>query len=471
MSTVPQLPGLVNELMQLLVAHREAFGQQRVFERVVALVMAELVVWARHTVTQLLWALGVQNEDWSGWYRLFSRGRFVEEAVNRVLLRETLREVEPDELYVVGVDGVQVWRDSQKMEGTSWLKCPRTPAWRPGIHRAQRFLNGSWLVPAEAGYSRAVILRLLPAFVEKAQRRCHEAVKEWQAGLSFVRWVRAQLDEAGRTAQMILLLGDGGFENTGLWTGLPDKVVLLVRTAKNRCLYHLPPAYAGRGRRRIYGTRAAAPQDWLKARQGWQTLSLTVRARQRRMVYRVEGPFIRRGAPQQPLFLLVVRGQAWKKHGNRRGQRNPCFYLVNAVLRDGQWHLPLPIETLLFWAWQRWELEVAHREVKSGFGLGDKQCWNPLAAVTSVQWSAWLYSLLLLAAYRAWGLTHHPRATAAWWPGSPRWSFNHLWRALHLDCLLTPDFLPLLSLFPTNLAKNRPLAAMLYDAMLAAAPA
>src|SRR4051812_24679008 len=100
MVRVPQLPGLVNELMKLLLAHRGAFGQERVYERVVALVFAELVVWARHTVTQLLWALGVQEEDWSGWYRLFSRGRFEEEGVNRILLRETLQQVGPEELYV-----------------------------------------------------------------------------------------------------------------------------------------------------------------------------------------------------------------------------------------------------------------------------------------------------------------------------------------------------------------------------------
>ena len=170
-------------------------------------------------------------------------------------------------------------------------------------------------------------------------------------------------------------------------------------------------------------------------RHGWQTTTLTVRARQRRMVFRVEGPYLRRGAPLQPLFLLVVRGQSWKKHAHRRGQRKPCFYLVNARRQDDQWLLPLPVETLLFWAWQRWELEVTHREVKSGFGLGDKQSTNPLAAVAAVQCSAWLYSLLILAAYRAWGLTRHPRTTAKWWSGSPRWSFNHLWRALHLDCL------------------------------------
>ncbi len=44
MLTVPEFPGLVNELVQLLLAHRSAFGQQRVFERVIALVFAEMVV-------------------------------------------------------------------------------------------------------------------------------------------------------------------------------------------------------------------------------------------------------------------------------------------------------------------------------------------------------------------------------------------------------------------------------------------
>jgi len=132
MLRVPEFPGLVNELVQLLLAHREAFGQQRVFERVIALVFAEAVVWARHTVTQLLWALGIQEEDWSAWYRLFSQKRFNESAVNEVLLRETLRHVEAQGLYVIGGDGVQIWRDSKHMEGTGWLKCPRTPAWRPG---------------------------------------------------------------------------------------------------------------------------------------------------------------------------------------------------------------------------------------------------------------------------------------------------------------------------------------------------
>ncbi|MDQ7035950.1 MAG: hypothetical protein Q9P01_14285 [Anaerolineae bacterium] len=32
-----------------------------------------------------------------------------------------------------------------------------------GIHAAQRWFNGAWLMPAENGYSRALPLRWMPA--------------------------------------------------------------------------------------------------------------------------------------------------------------------------------------------------------------------------------------------------------------------------------------------------------------------
>ena len=140
--------------------------------------------------------------------------------------------------------------------------------------------------------------------------------------------------------------------------------------------------------------------------------------------YKLCGPFLRKGAADRPLFLILVRGKK-----NKRTRRQPLPFLVNAVATaDGQWQLPLPVAQLLFWAWQRWEVEVAHRELKANFGLGHKQCWNPQAAILSVQWSAWVYSLLLLAGYRCWGLTHAPAVPSRWWSGARRWSLNTLWR-------------------------------------------
>jgi hypothetical protein len=415
--------------------------------RVVGLIIGEIMTFTRHTVTQVLVAMGLVAAPWSAWYRLFSRGRFDEAAVAGQLFRETLPHVGPAEVYVVGGDGMQIARDSQQMEGSSWLKCPRNPPFKRGIHRAQRFFHGAWLMPPEDGYSRALPLRLLPAFTPKAARQQHDAVKEWEAGLTYMQWVRQQLDAAGRTAQQVLGLFDGNYDTLGWWRNLPAGVVTLVRTAKNRDLREL---YTGTDRRRKYGPKAPTPGEWLSKRTGWTTTHVRVRQRQRRMVYRVEGPFIRYGAADTPLFLLVVRGERYHKNGKQK-YRNYTYYLVNAQpATDGSWVLPLPIEEVLFWAWQRWELEVTHREMKTDFGVGDKQCWNPLAAVSAVQWGAWVYAILVLAGYRTFGLCGSPPSATAWWSGARRWSWLRLLNQYRAALLADEKYTPCWPGIPTN---------------------
>jgi hypothetical protein len=457
---VPQSSEVIKQLFVLLALQREIFGQERVYVRAVLLVLSEIFAFRGHRVTDLLRAVGLVGEDWSAWYRVWEKpGRFVEEGAGQVLLRESLRHVSESEPYVVGIDCTQVWRDSQKMEGSGWLKCLRNPPWKVGIHRAQRFLNGSWLTPLSAGFSRAIPLRFLAAFTEKAVLKAHEPCKEQQAGLSFVAWVRERLNAEGRAQQDLLCLADGAYDKPDFWRGLPPGVTALVRTAKNRALCYLPGPYPGKGRRRKYGDKAPAPQDYAKQRTGWQTAHLTVRGRSRRIVYRVEGPFLRRGMPTVPLFLIAVRGQVYTRYG-RTKQRDPVFYLVNARWQDDHWVLPFPVLTLLTWAWQRWELEVVHREVKSLFGLGDKQCFQPHAAVLSVQWSAWVYALLTLAAFRSFGLPTPPAPTTAWYPHPKRWTLSSILDALRADLWSHPIFAQVLSPSPKNWPK---LEAILLD--------
>ena len=422
MNTIPQNNELLKQLVHLLRAHRPIFGQERVFQRVALLLVAEVVTFARHTVTQLLLSLGLTEGDWSAWYRLFSRDRFPYDAACDVLFKETLQHVGPEDLYVVAGDATQTRRSSGKMEGAHWLHNPQSPVFRRGIHLAQRWFNGSWLMPSEDGYSRALPLRWLPAFTAKSRPTVTTPCKEWEAALRFLRWVSAQLATHGRATQRVLMVGDGHYDNLQLWQQLPTGVILVARSARNRVLWTLPGPTARPNRK--YGERAPTPADIWNQRRGWRRVQLLVRGKQRHLQVKVVGPVVRKGAAERPLFLIVVRGK-----GHAHTRRDPLPFLVNAVQDEsGTWTLPLPLKTLLFWAWQRWEVEVAHRELKSNFGLGEKQCWNPQAAVRSVQWSAWVYAVLLLAGYRAWGLTGAPPVPTPWWRGSPRWSLNTLWR-------------------------------------------
>jgi hypothetical protein len=428
-----------------LAAHRPAFTQERPYQRCLALTIGHLCAFSRHTITQLLVSLGLGGVDWSGFYRLFSVPRLRYDQLTACFVTQTLADVPADAPYCVGLDGVQIPRSSQRLPGSSWLKAPRTPPWRVGIHRAQRFVHLAWLVPSAIhGYRRAIPLRLESAFPAKAARAPRAPVeaprREWEAGRDALSWLRDALDAAGRSAQRILAVADSAYSPAALWTRLPHDTVLITRCAKNRALFRLPAPHTGRGRPRRYGQRAPTPQGWLHRPGHWQHTRLTVRGRERGMTYRVCGPYLLRGAATHPVFLLAVKGIA-RASGARR---DPTYWLVSAVQTPtGRWVLPEHPAALLMLAWQRWELEVTHREAKTGFGVGEVQCWSPSAAILAVQWQWWVLGLVLLTGYRAWGLGPAPTAPLGrWWTGSRRWSLGAVWQVLRAEVWQVADFEP-----------------------------
>lgn len=459
-------PVLLSELLKLVAKCETLYEQKRVYQRVLGLVMAELMAFGRHTITQLLLVLGITDDDWSGWYRLFSKKRFDEAGGSAVIVKEVLTEVPASDLVVVGIDGFPVPRCSATMPGTGWMRGLRTAKFKPGIQRGQRFVEGSWLTPVVNGYSRAIPLRCLSAFTAKAVEGGESSRTEVAAGIAFLVWLRSQMDEAGRQAQRLLSLADGSYDTLDFWSKLPERTVAVARTARNRCLYELPPADAhGNGK---YGEKALAPKEWLKQRKGFQRQDVQVRGQTRTMRYRVEGPFLREGLPDIPLFLIVVGGGK-RPTGSRHKQYAPCFFLVSAVQVKGEWSLPLPIAQLLAWLWQRWELEVAHRQMKTGLGLGEKQCWNKHATIASVQWSVWIYSLMMLAGYRAWGNDCGLRPPGRWRAVPKRWSFNTVARQLRIELWQHPDFRATWARSGNNWLQNEPLWDNLFNSVLASA--
>jgi hypothetical protein len=201
----------------------------------------------------------------------------------------------------------QAPRHSWKMPGTSWMKSPRTPPFKPGSHRAQHFFHlAALLPPFEEGYTKALPLRWEPAFPEKAVLpEGMERRKEWEAALDAIRWLRGQLDATDRTAQRQMVVGVGGFCAADLFRKLPHGVDLMARCARNRALYELPHNEGyGRGRRRKYGEKAKKPHEWLSEHSGWRRAEFILRDRPVRPRYRVEGPFVLEKAAKRPVFLI-----------------------------------------------------------------------------------------------------------------------------------------------------------------------
>lgn len=469
--SAPPFP-LSTAFFALLAAHRVACRQERTFQRLSGLAVGWLLTLGRHTVTRLLASLGLVEVDWTAFYRLLGRERLDYDALGRTLLGQTLAHAPADAPYLVTVDGTTIPRRSRTMPGTGWLRAAGTAPFNRGLARAQRFVTLCWLpLPSAEGYSRAVPLRWLPAFTPKAVPAAGSPPqREWEAGLAALAWVRRELDALGRTAQRLVVVADGTYATVELWKRLPPGVVLLARCAKNRALFALPapPAPGRRGRARVYGGQAPHPADWLAVASGWRQAAFAVRGRVLRPRYRVEGPYRLRGAAGHPVFLLAVKGV------DRRGQRlrrEPTSWLVGAApTPDGGWAPPAPAATLLAWAWQRWEGEVAHREQKTTFGLGDPQCWGARSTVASVQAAGWLYGLLLLTGLSVWGLGRPPAGvpTARWWRGGGRWSPDQLWAAVRAELWDLGEFRPVWGGTPLNWPEMADWAAAQTNALRAA---
>lgn len=450
---------LLDALLPLLAAARPLCRQERTFVRLAVLTLGLLVALGRRTVSQVLVGLGAGEQPWAAWYRLFSADRIDHAAAERQVLAAVLREVPAGEPLAVVLDATHLPRTGRRMPGVGWARAPRTPVFKLGIQRAQRWVGLTLLLPRTPdGMSRALPVRWLPAPTPRATPLPgHPPLREWQAGLALLDWLRTELDAAGRAGQRVLALADGAYAPAQLWAALPPRTVLLARCARNRALWALPmrrpPDQPVRGRRRVYGERGPTPADQLHGRGGWTQVGFMVRGRPVTPRVRVTGPWLVRGAPAVPLFLLVVAGVA-RGRGVTRRQRQPTFLLVNAVPADqGGWALPLPVADLLAWAWQRWEVEVMHRELKSTFGLGQAQAWSPGGTVGTTQWLVWAYALLLLAGYRCWGLGPGPGRPPGAWQRPRRWSLGTLWAAYRAELWQLGEFQPVWTRSPDTWAE------------------
>lgn len=444
---------LVDRLLAKLIEVAPATHQRRTHTRFVLLTLGSLLALGRQTLTQVLVALGVGATDWSAWHRLFNRERVRIAVLQRQVVRTLVAHVAPGAPLVVALDATQLPRSSRRFPGVGWAKAPRSPQWKPGLHQAQRLEVLSGLLPQSAsGDSRAVPIRATYLRSPKTQPIGEVPLQsEGVAGVRLVRWLRLVLtlalpDERDRP---ILVLADGAYSTAPVLSRLPRACWLLARCACNRALFALPVHDPHRrGRRRIYGERGPTPQETLHQRSGWQSVFVQVRGRTIPLIATVTGPWLVRGAGGHPLMLLVVKGIDHVRAQHRR-RRDPQYVVCSAVEdAQGQWALPLPLADLLGWAWQRWEVEVMHRELKSGFGLGDAQAWSAGGAMGTTAWVLWTYALVILVAYEVWGLGPAPGPDLGRWYRPRRWAIGRVRQEVRAELWQLAEFRPRWRRFP-----------------------
>lgn len=376
-----------------------ATRQRRTALRALLLTIGLVLVTGRSMISRVLMVTGMDRGDWTAFYRVFAQGRLDVNALRGQVLSHWLAMYAHDTPVVVVVDGTHLPRTGRKVPGVGFARHPRTPAWKPGIHHAQRWEGVSGLTPPTVdGDCRTIPLWFEPAPTPSARRWPeHPARAEWQAAIDGIQWVRAMIDHEDNAQHDLVVVGDGAYCGAPIWNALPAHTTLIARCAKNRALFALPDPNEPprRGRKRMYGERGPTPQQQGQDRSRRRVCEIVVRGKPRHLGIVVTGPWVMKTAPDHPLMLVTIGGIG-RGVGATRRNRDMMHFLVNARSTDFGWELPYPLADLAMWVWQRWEVEVMHRELKSGWGLGDQQQWSPIAAASVTQWVVWAYAVLIL---------------------------------------------------------------------------
>ncbi len=427
-------PTLLAAFLAIVEPWQQVFPQRRTWRRGVRQALGSLVCLGRRCLSRIIWTNGGQDRSWSAEYFLHSRSSWDAQALFQPIWDQALPFCR-GRLVGVAVDDTRLRKTGRCIQQAAYHRDPLSPPFHVNLVRAIRFLQASVLVPLHQQaprYTRAVPVRFEEvSHVKKPSRRApaetwtdyKEAVKHHNLSQHFVQMahaLRAALDAAGGIAKTLILAGDGSFSNRTCLRAVIERTAVIVRTRKDAVLCHRAAA----GSRRFYDAAKFTPEQVRQdAARPWQVTKVCYGGKRRRIRYK-EVPVVhwQRGAARRPLRLFIVAPTPYRKRKSTRPYYRQPAYLLTTDTQSGA-------RALLQIYFDRWQIEVNHRDEKDTLGVGHAQLWNPVAVPKQPVLAVAAYSALLLAALRTFGAERG----AAYAP-LPKWR-RHAHRPSCLDLI------------------------------------
>src|SRR5439155_21665940 len=169
-----------------------------------------------------------------------------------------------------------------------------------------------------------------------------------------------------------------------------------------------------KGARRFYAQQKFTPEQVRQDNsRGWKTTKIFYGGKRRKIRYKeVAEVYWQSGAKQRPLRLIVIAPTPYRKSKSKKLYYRDPAYLLTSSLRDS-------VKQLLQIYFDRWQIEVNHREEKDTIGVGQAQLWNVVSVPKQPVLAVASYSALLLASLVAFGAD---RGSA--YAPLPRWRRN-----------------------------------------------
>jgi hypothetical protein len=417
---------LLFELLGLLGQSRQVFSQQRVFMRVCRQALGVLCTLGRRTVARVLAATGRDQRDWSAEYRLFSRSPWESEKLFLPVLKETLTHFPGPGPITLAGDFTHLQKTGKHIPQVTCMRDPMSPHFHVNLIYGLRFFQVSALCSfrerkPEPLPARSVPVRFEASPVTKkpgkrateqeraAYKKALKARLPSKAARLTLEKLRTDFDAAGAAGRRLLTTLDGGFCNKVFFGQAFDRADLICRCRKDAVLCFQAQAKGGR---RFYDAHTFTPenvrQDPSKA---WHEDTFFHGGGLHPIRYKeINRVLWRGGGGRRFLRLLVLAPTGYRlHHQGRLLYRQPAYLLTD--------DLETPAFELISAYLEHWQIEVNHREEKSTLGLGNAQVRNERSVPRQPAFVVAIYSMLLLAALRAYG----PERTEDYLP-PPKWA-------------------------------------------------
>jgi hypothetical protein len=399
---------LLAAFLEIADGWRDVFPQSRTFRRAVRQALGSLVCVGRRCVSRIIWTNGGQHRSWSAEYFLHSRCEWQPQELFRPILERALAYC-PGKLVGVAVDDTRLPKTGRCIQQAFYQRDPLSPPFHVNLTLGLRFLQASLLVPmyrlAQVG-TRGLPIRFEEVSrVKKPSRKAapeawqayKEAIKQHNLSQSFVGMMgqlRKELDLAGGAKKILVLANDASFCNRTCFRAPRDRTELISRTRKDAVLCRRAPE----GGLRFYDTEKFTPEQ---VRQDealpWKETKIFYGGKRRKVRYKeVAAVYWQGGARRCPLRLLVVAPTPYRKRkSNKMYYRLPAFLLTTDLKSFAKQLLQIYFD--------RWQIEVNHRDEKDTLGVGQAQLWNVKAVPKQPVLAVAAYSAMLLASLIAFG--------------------------------------------------------------------
>ena len=416
---------LLDAFIEIVSEWITVFPQARTTKRAIRQALVSLICLGRRTLTRIIWASGNEDKSWSGEYFLHSRSSWRVDDLFAPIANRAIQYCRGRLLGVV-VDDTSIKKTGKRIRQAFLSRDPMSPPFHPNLRLGVRYLQMAIVIPLHE--TLKVAARTVPILFEEVgaakkpkkgtkdyveKKKQYDEVKKIHnlpiRALQAVGKIRQMLDAAGAISKTLVVIGDGAFCNRRMFSLDVDRTHLLVRCRKDLKLCRRSLLA-----RRFYDQTTFTPLDvfndpfvcWQKARVFFGGKYRTIKFKE------VPGILWQTGAKRRFLRLFVLHSTHYRvRKTGKLQKREPAFLLT--TITEGQ------TRNLLQLYFDRWQIEVNHREEKDTLHVGQAQLHNVVAVPRQPALVVAAYSALLMASLMAYG----PLRTNVYEP-LPRWRAN-----------------------------------------------